>query len=147
MLPFKEKGGDRQYVNIYTDIRHPVTGRWKREKIQLAEAVLRATQGPPKSSNLQCSHLDGDATNCAPDNLAWETRTTNIQRQLHANNFNRGANNPNAKLSHAQREEVIRMGRERYTATAIAHTFRVSVSTVSRILKKAGITTRGWRTI
>lgn len=145
VVPTTRKNSDRLFVNLYTDDRDP-HGKLIRKTIQLGEAVLQAFKGPPRLAKQQVSHLDDDCMNNMPENLKWEAQGTNLDRHLLVNNGYKGANNPRAKLTEQQRQQIVEQRlKEGWTDSALARKWEVYPSTIGNILKAAGITTRGWR--
>ena len=107
----------------------------KRVNVRIHRAVLLAFRGPP-SDGQEASHLDGNPENNALANLIWETRQKNHQRKFkHGTAQGFGAMHHRAVLTQAQANEMRRLRQvSRMTHEAIARRFRVSRTTVSRVL-------------
>ena len=76
------------------------TGRQSKRREPIHKLVLLAFAGSKPSTAHECRHLDGNAANNTPGNLAWGTRAQNvadaIQHGTHAC-LRRGADHPRRK--------------------------------------------------
>lgn len=116
----------RRSVSIYQFGRH--------RRVVGATLVAAAFHGP-RPDGLQCSHLNGDASDDRPENLAWETPEKNQRRRLEHGTHNRGERCATAKLTWDQVESI----RRRYPSLTLAELGReygVSESAVSRVVRR-----------
>jgi len=68
--------------------------------------VCLAFHGPQPSPASEVRHLDGDADNCTPGNLAWGTRYDNwADRRAHGR-VKYGERHPSAKFTDAERAHI-----------------------------------------
>jgi len=68
--------------------------------------VCLAFHGPQPSPSMQVRHLDGDAGNCAPENLAWGTQVENWQdRRMHGR-VAMGERHHSSKFTDVEREHI-----------------------------------------
>lgn len=83
-IPFRSpvpNGGLRQYGGIartgsWDGSRYIL--QWKGKSYKVARLVCEAFSGPPPSNESVCMHLDENARNNVPDNLAWGTQKENL---------------------------------------------------------------------
>ena len=111
------------------------------EEEQIHRLVLFAFVGPPGEGR-EGSHLNGDPADNRLSNLTWETRRENFARKLEHGTHNGGDAHPLSKLSMEQAEEAKRRVASGETCTAVARSFGVVPSTISRIV--AG---KRWNTV
>jgi hypothetical protein len=110
-------------------------GKGGQERVYLHRAVCELFNGPPKDLP-HCRHLDGNAKNCAADNLAWGTAADNMQDMLRHGRTAKGKRNPQSKLNP---DLVLQMREVRVKTGAvyrdIAAQFGVSTMTALRAIK------------
>ncbi len=123
----------RAFVNIYRDDERP--GKPERVTVQVAELILRATQGAPKFKHYEVSHIDNDCTNNSPENLRWESKRGNIKR-YHEQHGCEGWLNPNAKLNLGHYYLVRDLLNKGMSKSAIARKLNVHPATISRLAKR-----------
>lgn len=80
--------------------------------LPLHRLIALAFKGP-RPPGLQIRHLDGVKTNCRADNLEYGTALENwADRKEHGNSV-AGLQNPNAKLTVAEINEIVKIGKSR----------------------------------
>jgi hypothetical protein len=92
--------------------------------------VLEAFVGP-RPAGMQGCHNDSNKLNCALSNLRWDTPKGNIADRRRYD----GDDNPNAKLTNEQRDEIKRRRSAGETLRTIAADFDISTVRVSQIAK------------
>lgn len=68
--------------------------------------VCLAFNGPPPEATSQVRHLDGNAANCLPANLAWGTQEQNWNDRRAHGRVALGENHHATKLTNAEREHL-----------------------------------------
>lgn len=92
----------------------------------------------PRPDGMVVAHLNGDPSDNRPGNLAYvEPAENSRHRELHGRH-KRGADSPTAKLSHAQRGEIVRRFNAGEAQKALAAEYGVAVSTIWQVRKSAG---------
>lgn len=94
--------------------------------------VLTAFVGTPPDGT-EGSHLNGDPGDNRLANLTWETRRENFARKAEHGTAARGEKSPVAVLSGRQVREIRKLLDSGSTQNALAETFGVNQSTISRI--------------
>jgi hypothetical protein len=122
------------------------TLKHKGKEYRLAWLVLEKTKGD-RPEGLEMRHLCGNSRCCNPRHLAWGTHLENMEDQRrHGTNIGRikfGEKNQNAKLTDAQREEIIRRhkpGRgtyDRSNTLELAKEFGVTGCVILAMTRKA----------
>lgn len=123
---------------------HPVVSpkpkNGKRKTYSLHRLVCRAFHGEPTVLHNEVAHLDGSRTNCCADNLKWVSHVENeTQKRAHGTS-QRGAGNPNAKLSEADVRAIRSRVASGEQATAISRDFPVGRHGIQKIIEG-----RNWR--
>lgn len=100
--------------------------------------VLESFVGPAPHDK-ECSHDDGNPSNCALSNLAYKTHTENLADRLRHGTDARGEKSPTAKLNVDQVTQI----RQRFVfrdkvngRNALAREFGVSPSTIYLIVRR-----------
>lgn len=109
---------------------HSATGA--RNTIGVQRLVLHAFVGPcPKG--MQACHNDGNGFNNAVGNLRWDTPSNNqLDRRKHGTH-RCGERSPWAKLSDAQRREIVALLRGGRSKRSVAKQFGVAHATIRHI--------------
>lgn len=105
---------------------------------QLGCWLLDAFKGVKSSEFLTCSHLDGDCTNIALDNLVYETASMNYSRRKEhgTERDQRGEKNNMAKLTDILVSEIKQhITNGKHSLSTIALAYHVSSSLISMINK------------
>jgi hypothetical protein len=124
----------KPYVNkkwkyLYVDLR---SGE-KRRSWRVHVLVMRAF-GPPKPGDgFEVRHLDGIRENNQIGNLAWGTRSDNMQDAVRHGTIKRGVRQENAKLDDDKVREIRRLLASGFTQSSLSSTFGVSGSVISEI--------------
>jgi hypothetical protein len=113
----------------------------KSKGVSVHRLVIEAFSGPPPE-NMECRHLDGDATNNHIRNLRWGTHTENVRDKTLHGTDNRGERSGHAKLTEDQIVEIRRRRKEGERSTDLARIFGLSQSGICHIIKN-----RRWRHI
>jgi hypothetical protein len=118
----------------------------KRKRYLVNRLVCMAFHGLPPAGKNEAMHLDNDAQNNTPENLAWGSHTENMKMDRGNNHSHAGAANKNSKLT----EEIVKEIRDAYDnrltgswgRRALAEKFGISEAHCGRIaLRKSG----GWQ--
>src|SRR5512139_2131601 len=98
-------------------------------KFSVHRLVLMSFTGGDRKG-LDVRHLDGDRTNNRLENLAWGTRTDNMQDCIVHGRTNKGSKNPNSKLTE---KDVLAIRADTRRQRIIADDYNIDASTVSDI--------------
>lgn len=115
----------------------------KRRKVH--RLVCEAFHGLPKVGQ-EVRHLDGDRSNNRADNLAWGTRSENVQDAVRhgthafvlptARNARRGEASPHAKLTDDKVRAIRASAKAGHAERAIARAFGMSPGQVHKIISR-----------
>ena len=131
-------------------IRKPYFCSWNRPRITLLKdkkyhartihrLVLLAFVGPcPKG--MECCHYDGDPTNNHLSNLRWDTHKANRADSKRYGKHGMGTQSVNAKLTEPKAKRIRQFFECGFNYDELADTFKVSPSTIARI-----VTGKSWR--
>lgn len=119
------QGGWAYYVSLMRD--------GKAATHTVHKLVLTTFVGP-RPEGMEGSHLDGDARNCRPSNLVWETHAENIRRKAAHGTQDRGEQVGTSKLTEADVQEMKRLRASGLKHRELAQRFGVGGAQVSRIL-------------
>lgn len=117
-------------------------GDGKQHIVLLHKIVADAFLGPKPSPEMEVRHLDGNALNCLPSNLAWGTRKQNVEDAIIHGTATIGENNGQSKLKNDDVRKIKTMLANGERVGIIAKTFKVTSSAISSI--KAG---KSWKRI
>jgi hypothetical protein len=95
--------------------------------------------GPDKPSDShEVNHIDGDKLNNNLNNLQWVTRSENITHAYSKGLIpdRTGAKNSNAKLTKAERRDIIKKKVKGFKSVDLAEMYNVHPSTINRIVKR-----------
>jgi hypothetical protein len=98
------------------------------------QLVCAAFHGPRPSDLHEVAHLDGDATNNRPGNLAWKTKIENQLDRIEHGTSNRGSQHGLHKLTEANVTEMRRLRREGWLQHQLADRYGVNQTTISDAL-------------
>lgn len=117
-------------TNGYLQLKLYTVGSMKRVMLHRLVA-LHFIPNPENKPTV--NHLDGDKLNCKKSNLEWSTQLENNQHAIE-NGLNKvnGANNPNAKLTPEQVQEIINLKGQK-SCREIGLLFNVSKGQVSKL--------------
>ena len=140
--------GSREMVGYvdrygYRTVLLSYAGLAKRFKVH--RLVCEAFHGPCANGR-EVGHLSGDKTDNSANNLAWVTRSENqAHQQLHGKNGGianlvpgqpRGENNPTAKLTEKQADEIRTRVGAGETCRPLAREYGVSKDAINRIARR-----------
>lgn len=108
--------GRKEYVGWYPLVGRTPKGKGYRsvslchENVKVTKSVHKlvclAFHGEPPEPTMQVRHLDGDKTNCRPDNLQWGTQEENWQDRRAHGRACEGEAHWASKLTDVEREHV-----------------------------------------
>jgi hypothetical protein len=116
--------------------------RWGRHRVH--QIVCRAWHGPPPTPAHEVNHIDGDKTNCHPDNLEWVTHAENLRHAyetglMRAPPARRGEESHASKLTAADVVRIRHLWSEGWSGGRIAEQFNVSAHAI-----RCAATGRSW---
>jgi hypothetical protein len=97
--------------------------------------VLEAFKGPCPPG-MEARHLDGSRDNNRADNLEWATHAVNIADKVRHGTSQVGEKHGQSKLKDEDIIEMFRLSRSGLTLKEITAIFRVSIASVSNILRR-----------
>jgi hypothetical protein len=118
-------------TNGRTHITLPINGKFMAREIHVL--VCEAFHGP-RPQGLEVSHIDGDLTNNAANNLCWETRSENLVRRIGHGTMDRDFDNSRASLTPESRDQVFALRLTGLTQSEIGLKLGVSQTTIYRVL-------------
>ncbi len=89
-----------------------------------------------RSSDMQCSHIDGNSQNNKPENLIWESASDNHKRKNEHNTHDKGFNNSRAIFTIDDVLVVKELLNKNIPHEYIADIMNCSSTTISRIANK-----------
>lgn len=114
--------------------RRRVTLRWRGKRDYSVHGLVASAFHGPCPPGLECSHLNGDATDNRPPNLRWETHVENELRKRDHGTAPSGERGTGAKLEWEQVHEIrYRRGVLGESLKALASEFGVCRQTISKI--------------
>lgn len=129
--PMKIGYSEKGYARV--NLTPPEGGKYKTFKVH--RIVLEVFVGPCPSG-MECRHLDNIKANCRLGNLEWATPVRNRRDIRDADDYQRGEDHSQAKLTDAQVDEI----RERYSAgnvlqRELAAEYGMSLPQISNIVR------------
>ena len=112
------------------------TGKSARRKMPVHQLVLLAYEGPKPFPQAVTRHLDGDALNNRPGNLAWGTVSENIADSIRHGTaicLRRGAEHPRTRLLDEDLRAIRAACDDGETYSAVGRAFRIDPAYASRI--------------
>lgn len=106
---------------------------WRGLKYHSVHRLVCSAFHGPCPAGTECSHLNGDPSDNMPENLRWETRSSNHLRKRAHGTMLKGSAHPVAKLTEVKVNEIRALATT-LTQDAIASMYGVSQATVSNIL-------------
>lgn len=107
---------------------------FERVRYRTHRAILVMTHGLPPSGMADAAHLNGDRTDNRPENLAWQSRATNIRDAMRHGTFWQGFGNA-ARTSFSDHVRIQELAAQGWTRGALARAFGVSMGTIGRLLR------------
>lgn len=136
---FSERNGTRRQLKtplMSTGYPHCNFRRSGKSIVVLVHRIVCETfHGPPPSGDHEVRHLNGVRTDCRKENLAWGTRSENVQDAIAHGTAAVGERNGRAKLTQKQADKIRQMYDLGHSQRALAAIYHVSRRAIQKIVQ------------